>query len=633
MSLAVWLPLNGDLHNQGLKQYNLTMFRGTETYNNNGKIGKCFYSNGTNTIKIMNIIPDFYNYSGYSFCAWFYIEAQNTSHTGSAIISAGNWNDQVLNLSVGDWETDHYKYLYVSGTSWNNKYQYNFQKNTWYHVVVSSDGIRTRAYVNGILLGDTLAGFLPSSIEGNDICIGGATYYPGMQFYGRINDVRIYNHALSPKEVEEIAKGLVLHYKLDNNGMGGDNLALNTRKLDIASSKANLYMYRRGIPTIQLRNDGFSELKCTANWQGLSFWANQLNLSPGTKVTYSFYIYGNGSSRNLTFFPLMYNSAGTRDQSTGLPISIDGGAYTTANAKSFANTTATSPEYHYVTFEWNQAVANIITNGGSIELSIQVSGTWNSGDWACIFAPKLEIGDKPTPWSPAKSELGDMATTVYDCSGYSNNGTIIGNLGAAAPSPRYDVATVFDGSSSTIKVNDNNWCSQGMEQITINVWVKASSWPGNTRIFSCTEGGGFNTEGGDSGYYRFPVCVYTNANKTSQAYKYGGQEIKISDLSTTDWNMLTFVYDLTGTKTYINGELHYTYSNISYGICFNMDARLFLGCEAALASPSSPYFNGQESDFRIYATALSAQQIKELYTTSMQIDSSGNVFARKLVEL
>jgi len=41
---------------------------------------------------------------------------------------------------------------------------------------------------------------------------GTTTTYTG----GLINDVRAYDHALSPKEVEEISKGLVLHYKLDD---------------------------------------------------------------------------------------------------------------------------------------------------------------------------------------------------------------------------------------------------------------------------------------------------------------------------------------------------------------------------------------------------------------------------------
>jgi len=51
--------------------------------------------------------------------------------------------------------------------------------------------------------------------------------YTPYYFTGKINDVRIYDHALSTKEVEEIAKGLVLHYKLDNYWLA-ENLLVNT---------------------------------------------------------------------------------------------------------------------------------------------------------------------------------------------------------------------------------------------------------------------------------------------------------------------------------------------------------------------------------------------------------------------
>jgi hypothetical protein len=57
------------------------------------------------------------------------------------------------------------------------------------------------------------------------------TLHPNYQLKGYLNDVRIYDHCLSPKEVKEISKGLVLHYKMD------DKIATNLVK----NSTYNIY--------------------------------------------------------------------------------------------------------------------------------------------------------------------------------------------------------------------------------------------------------------------------------------------------------------------------------------------------------------------------------------------------------
>ena len=51
-------------------------------------------------------------------------------------------------------------------------------------------------------------------------------------------DVRIYDHCLSPKEVKEISKGLIAHYKLEGTG-ANPNLALNT----LTTSPSGFYDY------------------------------------------------------------------------------------------------------------------------------------------------------------------------------------------------------------------------------------------------------------------------------------------------------------------------------------------------------------------------------------------------------
>jgi hypothetical protein len=226
---------------------------------------------------------------------------------------------------------------------------------------------------------------------------------------------------------------------------------------------------------------------------------------------------------------------------------------------------------------------------------IEFYSEYGTNNWYSISNLHIEVGEVETPWAPNSTDTfytSSQLGTQFDCSGYRHD-AITNSITHSSDTARHICSSVFNGSSSYIKVNDTTWMADRMPAITINLWAKvASAWPTAARLFSCTEGGGFNCEAGNSGYWRFPVHVYTSATEASVAYKFDSNEIKLSDLPVGEWVMLTWVYDNFGTRTYINGELHHTYLNNSYGIHFNTGARLFLGCEANAANPSSPYFNG-----------------------------------------
>lgn len=523
MSLQVWLPLNGDLHNQGLLQLpNLSA--NAFAVDNLGKIGKCYGNCG-----FYHLSEDFLD-NTWSLALW--VKAS----------SWGQYNDILLCKNIASSDACHFYFSIINGATYNIginggsstvAYSYTFATNTWYHLAATYNGSTIRLYLNGVLVktgtytSTKLTGHLNLGIGCRSTNNNG-TAVTGSSESRYMNDVRIYDHCLSPKEVEEISKGLVLHYPLNYQNLINKN-----------TLTANSCINSTGT------------VSSTSNW----YASDYIPIASGK--TYKTLGLSKGGSG--TYIGI-YDSSKTKTRTLLL----------TANENLTINTTS-SEKY----------------------ARLSIRNFDNELENACFY---------------------EDITTIYDTSGYSHNGTIVGSLTAAADSPRYGTATIFDGSSAAIKVNDNNWCSQGMSALTINLWAKkASTWPASTRLFSCTETGGFNTEAGNSGYWRFPIHVYTNAEQTSTAYKYDSQEIKTANLSPGEWIMFTFVYDLTGTKTYLNGELHHTYTNTSYGIHFNMNARLFLGCEASTASPASPYFNGQESDFRIYATALTATQIAELY--------------------
>ena len=72
--------------------------------------------------------------------------------------------------------------------------------NTWTHLAATYDGATLRLYVNGVQVGSKAqTGTLATS--SNPLNIGGDTFY-NQYFDGRIDDIRIYNRALAPTEIQ-----------------------------------------------------------------------------------------------------------------------------------------------------------------------------------------------------------------------------------------------------------------------------------------------------------------------------------------------------------------------------------------------------------------------------------------------
>lgn len=96
-------------------------------------------------------------------------------------------------------------------------------------------------------------------------------------------------------------------------------------------------------------------------------------------------------------------------------------------------------------------------------------------------------------------------------------------------------------------------------------------------------------------------------------------------LNFNEWYMNTLVNDGTNELYYINGQLVNTIEkkNMPTGTCY-------IG---AWNSPTSQNYKGLMSDFRIYKTALTADQIMELYNTSASLSANGTLLAYEFEEV
>ena len=230
MSLQVWLPLNGNINNQGLYELPAPVFN-QFTYGD-GKIGK----SAKNRIgwHLENEVLG----NEWSVMTWLHVADAfaPSSHNLIFCKNISTSTDCQIYFSI----TSGAKSLNigVNGPASTLQYTYTFATNTWYHVGATYDGNTVSLYLNGERVASKVVTTaypkdrLNMQIGGRSQNVDGTTTFDVCDY--DFNDFRLYNHCLSKKEVKEIAKGLILHYKLDNNGLGGTNLVINSQRLSYA---------------------------------------------------------------------------------------------------------------------------------------------------------------------------------------------------------------------------------------------------------------------------------------------------------------------------------------------------------------------------------------------------------------
>lgn len=237
---------------------------------------------------------------------------------------------------------------------------------------------------------------------------------------------------------------------------------------------------------------------------------------------------------------------------------------------------------------------------------------------------KVEHGSIPTPWIPNQadalySQMGIDNNIVYDCSGYCNNGeTMTDTITYSSDTPRYNISTHFNGTYDGIIIKNLQLSNIINTEITYSFWVKPENESGGRSVyFGSYSGSSWSIEKVSSGALRLywngsPDEFFNNCTITDDVW----QHICITKSGTND------------VKIYKNGvqvaNSTKTHSELNFPTTYRIgrDVR---------NNDGTPY-RGLMSDFRIYATALSADDILELYQTGASLSNNGTLLGYEYVE-
>ena len=626
MSLIHWWPFNNNT-TDSITSLSLT---GSVTYSTGGKVTPSALkstSTLTSTTPLSKLSP---LNNGFSFACWLKINQNEISTHFNSITSSytiptgtligyNNYGGTALIWKANSLTS--FSKIYIEGTiRGNGSYatpQHEIPFDKWVHITMVKDTVLKKIilYINGVEVKSTSIASLTSvsylnqyiSINRNVIAYnnGPATILPCY-----LNDVRVYDHALSPREVKLLAQGLVAHYKLDDpriNNLAKD-VAIRTydnhnKVYDVLNSTGETYLgcpvYRLTLtPTTSSLNNFQTALKSQGVYQSsLTFAAN-------TKYCYWIYY------KPITHSDIRVGGTASNIKGwTELPPEAVGNGWYRVGQYRDGKVTETKTDGIYTSFFTPSAAAGV-------PITID------------FCAPHLLAG--PTNWVECQYTISNSGGTEYDCSGYNNNATISGTITCALrDSPRYQNSYIFNGNLSN-RITNTTTQFNYTDNFSWSCWIKHNYTEASKH---------FNEDSSKQASFAFTVgradadpgrgygLREISAN-TMDIY-FGNRTYRIT-LNESNWHHIAFTKSDKIITTYVDGvPTSYEFTGTSPG--YTNSQGLGIGCFWYSGGALYPFY-GRLSDFRIYATALSAAAVKELYQSSISFLDNGTLQCSEIVE-
>ena len=479
-----------------------------------------------------------------------------------------------------------------------------FELNTWVHVVSTWDGAMMRIYVDGTEVASKAN--VDTSLEQTVTVplVLGSYRTTGQSFGGKMQDVRIYDRALSAREIKRLydggdaglstgtsQKGLVGHWPLNKKSVQSDS-----RSLDNSSSGTSYTTSPQAYGTWEF--DMYKESDFNSIFVGFlgSNISTPSYLDGGVFTGYGLIVYEdervyfqkhtNGSypqlfhtradyitlntwyrfkiTRSLAGVFTVYIKGGVYgdiDGSTWTLVDVTGGLGTNPVTDNI-NTTST---YMVTYLDPGDKIRNIHTDNGFVSVDTFTDSTGTTA----------VSGNKVIADTTPNANIGTVYGADIRNHGYSFDGTDCISASSSLP-PTTGTVSIWFNADSIPNYGTNVWDNAGFfGKSNINANIGLDDATSKIRIF------------------------YSGPDSRSS----------VTTVSLNQWYLATYTYSSSGSKLYVNGTLDTDFGawTWSTGLINNFA----IGCGHGDAS--GHYFDGNLADARVYDRELSATEIVNLY--------------------